>query len=257
MPRSPLSLSPSPSLSLPEGFAQPRTVSAALPLSGLTLLTVEDSRFASEAMRLLAQRSGARLRRAETMALARRHLALYRPDVVIVDLGLPDGSGIDLIAEIAGGRVAEGGGSLPGPDNSGAVLLATSGNPDCRAEALAAGAMDFVPKPIETLAGFQAMILRHLVPAGRRRPASGDRVRPDPQALRDDLAHAADLLDHALPDRRAYVVAFVRGLARVSHDPRLELAACEAEHSGEGLAQLTRAIAERLADQPAPFGGAG
>jgi DNA-binding NarL/FixJ family response regulator len=235
------------SAALPEGFDPPRTVSAALPLSGLTLLTVEDSRFASEAMRLLAQRSGARLRRAETMALARRHLALYRPDVVIVDLGLPDGSGAELIAELAG----------PDPPAYGAgfagVLLATSGDPANRDSALAAGAMDFIPKPIETLAGFQAMILRHLPPAGPRKAASAERVRPDPQALRDDLAHAADLLEREAPESRAYVLAFLRGLARVSHDPALEIAACEAEHPGDGLALLSRAIAERLADHPSPF----
>jgi len=245
MPRCPLSSA------LPEGFDPPRSVSAALPLSGLTLLTVEDSRFASEAMRLLAQRSGARLRRAETMALARRHLALYRPDVVIVDLGLPDGSGVDLIAEIAGRHPQPEGGA----GGFGGVLLATSGDPDKCEAALAAGAMDFVPKPIETLAGFQAMILRHLHPSLQGSKASAESVRPDPQALRDDLAHAADLLVRAPPDRRAYVLAFVRGLARVSHDPALEFAACEAEYPGEGLVLLSRAIAERLADQPSPFAG--
>lgn len=245
MPRSPLSAT------LPEGFDPPRTVSATLPLSGLTLLTVEDSRFASEAMRLLAQRSGARLRRAETMALARRHLALYRPDVVIVDLGLPDGSGVDLIAEIAGSPPEAQGAGFGG------VLLATSGDPANCDSALAAGAMDFIPKPIETLAGFQAMILRHLPPAGQRPKASAERVRPDPQALRDDLAHAADLLGRASPESRAYVLAFLRGLARVSHDPELELAACEAEHPGDGLRLLSRIIAARLADQPLPFAGGG
>ena len=36
---------------------------AAKPLLGQTLLAVEDSRFAGEALRLLAQKSGARFRR--------------------------------------------------------------------------------------------------------------------------------------------------------------------------------------------------
>jgi DNA-binding response OmpR family regulator len=67
------------------------------PLAGLTILAVEDSRFASEALRLMCLRSDARLRRADSLEQADRHLSVYRPDVVIVDLGLPDGNGADLI----------------------------------------------------------------------------------------------------------------------------------------------------------------
>ncbi len=99
-----------------------------LPLQGVTILAVEDSRFACEALRLIARRAGARLRRAETMAAARDHLRVYRPDVVLIDLGLPDGRGDALIRDLA-----------QGPRRP-SVVMGTSGSAEGRALALAAGA---------------------------------------------------------------------------------------------------------------------
>jgi hypothetical protein len=58
------------------------------PLLGITVLLVEDSVYCSEAMRLLSIRSGARLRRADSLKSARRHLRIYRPDVMLVDIGI-------------------------------------------------------------------------------------------------------------------------------------------------------------------------
>jgi CheY-like chemotaxis protein len=105
-----------------------------LPLQGVTILAVEDSRFACEALRLIARRAGARLRRAETMAAARDHLRVYRPDVVLIDLGLPDGRGDALIRDLA-----------QGPRRP-PVVMGTSGGVEGRALALAAGADGFLDK---------------------------------------------------------------------------------------------------------------
>ncbi len=198
-------------------FVLTRAPTADRPLLGLTVLVVEDSRFACEAMRLLCLRSGARIRRADTLRSAARHLQVYQPAVVIVDLGLPDGSGTELIAELAAltPRVP--------------VILGTSGSETGEAEALAAGADGFLDKPISNLALFQQTVLRHL-PGGA--PPVGLRVlpteviEPDRIALRDDLALVAGVLATP-PDARAldYIAGFLAGVARSAGDGALEDAA--------------------------------
>ncbi|MDW4498992.1 response regulator [Sulfitobacter sp. D35] len=187
------------------------------PLLGLTVLAVEDSRYACEAIRLLCLRSGARIRRADCIRSARRHLQVYRPSVVIVDLGLPDGDGADLIREL--GR------SEPRV----AVILGTSGDPDAEAVAMEAGADGFLPKPIQSLVAFQQALLERL-PAERQptgpRPVDDEIILPDRMAFHDDMAHVADVLEDP-PDDGAldYVAQFLSGLARSARDPSLETAA--------------------------------
>lgn len=214
----------------PDGPSLPvdQSVTAALPLRGVTVLVVEDSRVTCDALRLIFQRTGARLRRAETLASARIHLEAYRPDVVIVDLGLPDGRGEALIALAA----ADG---LP--------VLALSGNPDGRAPALDAGAIAFVDKPIPSVAGFLRLI-RQLVAGVGAEPPGEEIASPsaDPLALRDDLAFAAALVTGPDPE---YATGFVRSLARAAGDRDLEDAALQAD-SDQGRAALAALLSARL-----------
>lgn len=214
------------------------------PLLGLTILVVEDSRFACEAMRLLCLRSGARIRRADCLKSARRHLQAYRPSVVIVDLGLPDGSGTDLISECAAANPRVG------------VVLGTSGDLGREEEALAAGADGFLQKPIETLGAFQGKVLQHL-PADwqQRRPAvlSDEAVYPDMIAFQDDLAHAADILNEG-EDLKSldYVAQFIGGVARSIGDERLAAAAtglASARAKGQPLGNATALMAGLVQDR--------
>lgn len=221
---------------LPVGGGASRPV---LALQGVTILAVEDSRFASDALRLLAQRSGARLRRADSLAAAHRHLLLYRPDVVIVDHGLPDGCGAALIRVLArqsAGRMA---------------VIGTSGNPEARRAALAAGAAGFIDKPVSLLA-FQAAILAGLPGYAPAHDAitcdPSDQPRPDPLALHEDLARAALLLE-AGGAADAYVSAFVGSIARSARDHALAAAA----RSPEDGAALRHLVARRLREGPGAF----
>ncbi|GGE19416.1 response regulator [Primorskyibacter flagellatus] len=182
----------------------------ARPLLGMTILVVEDSRYASEAMRLMCVRSGARIRRADCLASARRHLQVYRPTAMVVDVGLPDGSGLDLIAEMVR--------ATPRVD----VLLACSGDEGAAEASMAAGADGFLSKPLRSLAAFQSEILRHLppdrCPAGPR-VADTSEVRPDAMAYRDDMAAAADTLGSgADAPTVGYVAQFLHGIARAARD---------------------------------------
>lgn len=228
-----------------DSLAPLRAPSAQRPLLGMTVLAVEDSRYASEALRLMCLRSGARIRRADSLASARRHLQVYRPSVVIVDLGLPDGPGLELIAELDRARPRVG------------VILAISGDAAAGGAARAAGADGFLPKPVASLGLFQQAVLRHLpsdrCPSGPY-GVSDEVIRPDPLAYRDDLDHVLNLLD-AAPEPRvlAYVAQFLGGVARVAGDGVLaEAAEGLIGHGAEaGIARVGGLIAARLAERVA------
>lgn len=207
-------------------------------LQGLTILAVEDSRFASEALRLMCQRAGARLRRAEGLAAARAHLAVYRPDVVLVDLGLPDGRGEALIRSLT---------ELQAP--AAPLVIGMSGDPDGRAPALDAGAAGFIEKPIPGLLFFQQAILALLpTDADRAMAASGGALHPDPMALRDDLATAAAALAAAPgPTQRAYLAGFLSGIARQTDDALLGAASANLVRPDSPMEPLARLLQARLA----------
>ena len=218
------------------------------PLLGLTVLVIEDSRFACEAMRLLCLRSGARIRRADTLRAARRHLQVYRPSVAVIDVGLPDGSGADLIRELAG--------AAHRPD----VILGTSGDFDSEALVLDAGADGYLGKPLVSLAVFQDTILSHLPPDRRPvgpRSVPQESVEPDPIAYRDDMAHVADVLDGASDTRTLdYVAQFLGGVARSAQDHELVIASealaakrARGDSAASEVATVAGLVQERLSEK--------
>lgn len=224
------------------------TPSAARPLLGLTVLVVEDSRFACEALRMLCLRSGARIRRADCLRSARRHLRVYRPSIAMIDLGLPDGSGLDLIRELATGT--------PPAE----VIMAMSADDHMQTPARSAGAHGFMAKPISSIAEFQEAILA-VLPADRRPPGPrvlvDDQIEPDQIAFQDDIAHVADVLEDARePATLDYVAQFLGGVARSAKDTRLEQAAlalaakrAKGQPTATEMAAIAGMIQSRLSDK--------
>lgn len=202
-------------------------------LAGRTVMLVEDSRYAADAARLLLRALGARIRRAESLAQAHRHLALYRPDLALIDLGLPDGSGLSLITCLDM--------LTPRPR-----IVAISGYPEDAEQARAAGADAFLAKPFDfrsfvshVVAGPDAELLR-----------SRSAVAPDPMALRDDLTRASLLLESASSEASLrFATRFLGGVARSAGDLRLAAAAAQAACPGK-IAALGRALRARIDAQP-------
>lgn len=108
-----------------------------------TILHVEDEAPNRALLRAVFARcpdgsiSGATLREAGDLAEARRIVAAEVVDVVLLDVRLPDGNGLQLARELSVG-------SSPRPD---VVVMSASVLPAERDAALAAGAGHFLPKP--------------------------------------------------------------------------------------------------------------
>lgn len=208
----------------------PPTAHGRLPLQGLTILVVDDSRFTCDALRLILQRAGAKLRRAESLEIARLHLAFHRPDLAIVDLGLPDGRGQDLIAELA---------------SEGLPVLGLSGDPEGRESAMDAGAAGFIEKPIGSVAALVRLIRQLATGAGPLELGQDTTPPPaDPIALRDDLVRAVGLITGS--GDPGYALSFLRTLARAAGDTALEAAAQDIRTAFD-RAKLARMIEDRVA----------
>lgn len=229
-------------------------------LLGTTIMVVEDSRSASDALQRLGASLGARMRRADTMEAAERHLASYRPNVVIVDLGLPDASGLSLLKSLADAA----------PPRPG--LVATSGDdPDLWVgPATEAGAGAVLPKPIgvsvvggdaqglPAVTAFAEAMLA-VLPDGESRRA-GFNPRPLDRrdegegraaALAADLAQLRSRLAQALAERDdtalAYCAQFLRSLVRQTEDADLaRLAAPFLETDGADRHRAATELTENL-----------
>src|SRR4249919_153720 len=129
-------------------------------------LIVDDEHDIRELLVLTLGRMGLRTDTAANLAAARAQLTQHNYDLCLTDMRLPDGSGIDLVAEI----------SAHHPNTPTAVITAF-GNVEAAVDALRAGAFDFVSKPVD-LAVLRGLVQRALDLNQRRREV-GDKLRAD------------------------------------------------------------------------------
>jgi DNA-binding response OmpR family regulator len=114
-----------------------------MPAETATILLVEDDPVLRTFLADNLTADGFELIVADGVRDGLRELEYKRPDVAIVDLGLPDGSGLDLIARV---RAADGVASRIDPSVPLVVLSGRSSELD-RVRGLERGADDFVVKP--------------------------------------------------------------------------------------------------------------
>ena len=129
------------------------------------VLIVDDDENTREALAAIAAAEGFTTALAGSVAEARIHLVRQRPDVVLMDLRLPDGSGIDLFEDLEDRSSIE------------TILITGHASVESAVEALRLGAADYLTKPVN---------LQRLKAVLSRVPRSGE-LRAEIGALRDEL----------------------------------------------------------------------
>jgi len=126
---------------------------------GARVLVVEDEADIRRFVGLALQAEGHEAYEAEGVQRGLIEAATRRPDLVVLDLGLPDGDGIDLIRDLRGWS------AVP------VIVLSARGGEADKIAALDAGADDYLVKPFgagELMARVRAQLRRHAqqTPAG-------------------------------------------------------------------------------------------
>ncbi|MFZ2266752.1 MAG: two-component system response regulator KdpE [Azonexus sp.] len=125
------------------------------------VLLIEDEKPIRRFVRLAVEEEGCSVSEAETVADGLIQAGLGKPDLLILDLGLPDGNGIDLIRDLRGWS------DVP------VLILSARAQENDKIDALDAGADDYLTKPFSV--GELRARVRALL---RRRARSGEEATP-------------------------------------------------------------------------------
>ena len=148
-------------------------------------LLVDDDSDAAETMAMLIANEGFTVATAGSLRDARRQMALQEPDIVLLDLMLPDGSGMELFKDAK---------QLP---NAELVLITGHASLDTSIQALRLGAADYLVKPM-SLKQLQGVLSRVT------RPSELKAVAGDMEQVLESEGHFGALWGRSAPMRRVY-----------------------------------------------------
>ncbi|QFR35095.1 response regulator transcription factor [Ancylobacter sp. TS-1] len=204
----------------------------------MRLLLVEDSARLRELIGETIRSAGWRLDAVATLAEAEDAFAGTRYDLVLLDLGLPDGDGLDLLRALRRNR-----------NGTPVLVLTARGAVDERIAGLDAGADDYLAKPFnngELLARARALL--------RRAPVSADPVLEAGALSFDPATQEArcgkDVIALA-PRERAALEILLRNAGRVT--PKRGLEEKLSEFDEELSPNAIEVVLSRLRRRLAPF----
>lgn len=107
-----------------------------LPMQKLRLMLIEDEELFARAVAKRLQKAGYECEHAETIADARALAHQLAPDLVLLDMRLPDGNGIELLKEFAAAGVP-------------VIVMTAHGDVGDAVNAMKQGAIDYLKKPVD------------------------------------------------------------------------------------------------------------
>ncbi len=189
-------------------------------------LLVDDDADAAETMAMLIASEGFTVATAGTLRDARRQLALQEPDIVLLDLMLPDGSGMELFNDAK---------SLP---NAELVLITGHASLDTSIQALRLGAADYLVKPM-SLKQLQGVLSRVT------KPSTLKAASHDLEAQLESEGHFGALWGRAAPMRRVY--------QQISRVAGTSVSVFITGESGSGKEIVARAVHDLSRRRAKPF----
>lgn len=139
-----------------------------------SVLLIEDNELLSELIGTSLEDSGFSVKRALGITEAREHLSAHSPDLVILDIDLPDGSGLDICRALR---------AAPGTFKTPVIALTGKNKLADKTYGFSAGVDQYLVKPVpmaELLLWINALLRRTAMSGGAKGPVERHGLKIDP-----------------------------------------------------------------------------